>query len=77
MTRFIRIALIVLCVAGCLGAVFAVSSASADLPATGDFHTNCPRGCLTDGNLCTVDSDCPQYPGLTMRCCTGVCAFCG
>jgi|GEM_PF-5509740 len=76
MTRLIRIALIVLCVTGCLGAAFAVSSAAADLSPTTETHTTCPQHCLTDGNTCAFASDCTQYPGVNVRCCSGFCAFC-
>jgi len=75
MTRFIRIALIVLCVTSCVGTAFAVSSA-AQIPTDAGIHSLCNQPCLSSGDFCTSPSDCPDVRRLRKDCCFNTCVYC-
>lgn len=75
MTRFIRIALIVLCITSCVGTALAVSSA-ADSATLTESHTLCNTPCLSSGVSCFSASECEDVRNLKKACCFGVCVYC-
>ena len=74
MTRFIRIALIVLCITTCVGTAFAVS-APADMSSMVGTHL-CNQPCLTSGIFCTSATSCPDVRNLKKACCNNECVYC-
>jgi len=74
MTRFIRIALIVLCITTCVGTAYALS-APADVSSMVGSSL-CSQPCLSDGSFCFDAGDCQTIRGLKKACCFNTCVYC-